>query len=215
MLILYLHLMLILSFPVPQAEGQDNPEGEPAYDISIRATGSVIMNHESFKGILEKPFHIEAVYEVTPCDKKLASIEVRNAHYPLTWYEIDEEGKPVNVMFNPKLNYFNDHTTYVVMDMSQHTDTVYIDFDRSIRLLNVYPNPHRGILWIEYSAFGTTEIDLQVMDCSGRLVNGNEQVLAAGENRLTLDMDQLGQGIYFLRMKGPCIDELIRIIHLE
>jgi hypothetical protein len=192
-------------------------------DSSLYSSGfSVILSSRDsalftpvFKEADEKPFEIEAVYETGDCENTLVSIEAHNAHPPLSWYELNATGQRVQVLYNPQLNHFKNHTTYVVEDMSQHTDTVYIDFRQSLEIIDIYPNPHRGAIHIDYSAIDPTQITVGIFDFSGRKIFEENYQLLENQNQLTLNLDPLAQGVYFLSLNGLCIHELLKIIHLE
>lgn len=173
------------------------------------------VNGDKYKGNAEKPFHIEAIYETTECSNSLTSIQINNAHLPLTWYELDDLGLPVKILINPELYYFNNHTTYVVEDFSKNLDTIYIDFHQALAVYQIYPNPHRGIIYIDYAAMEATEVDIMVTDVSGKQIFTGQLVLNESGNQAKLDLSRLGQGIYFLSLKGLCINELKKIIHLK
>lgn len=198
-------------------------QSSPGMQSSEPSFGSVIISGEAvnyiavdqLKSITEKPFNIEAVYESSECSSELTSIAVNNAHFPLTWYELNENGQRVHTLFNPQLNHFSNQTTYVVFDITQHSDTIFIDFQKSIALRKVFPNPHKDRLYIDYSTMETTPLSIYIMDVTGRKVYDYSTRLIEGQNRLTLHFDQLGEGMYFLSMKGKCINELLKIIHLD
>jgi hypothetical protein len=206
----YLRLLFLLFLAAP-AQGQDMVTGT----VRIAEGNTVFVPDEHYKEATERPFRIEAVFESAECSNSLISIEVHNAHPPLTWYELDEAGQKVHTLFNPQLNYFNDHTTYLVQDMSQHTDTIYIDFDQVMAVKDIHPNPHRGVLFIRYSAIDPVDVRLSLVDMSGRTVMNEGYRLLAGENSLSLDLVILEQGVYFLGLDGPCVHERMKIIHLE
>jgi len=163
----------------------------------------------------QKPFSIEAVFEFAECSNNLVSIDVFNAHPPLTWFELNEAGQRVHTLFNPQLNYFNDHTTYVVQDMTQHTDTIFIDFDQAHAVRRIYPNPHRGELYLDYSAYREEGLKYSVVDLSGRKIMEGNCMLQQGDHQMILDLRNLRQGVYFFSITGLCVGRMEKIIHLE
>ena len=66
--------------------------------------------------------------------------------------------------------------------------------------LHTFPNPAKNMLQLEMQADQDGVIDLVVMDALGRtMFTHNNEQLNAGEPRLiTLDVDQLGNGTYFI-----------------
>ncbi len=204
-------LLLAFAWPALKTGDPDIVTGK----VSILRGQSVFTPDDPFKGSAEKPFHIEAVFETSPCSNQLVSIDVHNAHPPLTWYELDASGHKVHTLFNPDLNHFNDHTTYMVQDMSRHTDTIFIDFDQVLAIKRIHPNPHRGTLFIDYSAIEPEGMRITLHDMTGKTVMSETRFLSAGENRFSLDLESVGQGVYFLRLDGNCIRERLKIVHLE
>lgn len=214
-------LILILLFPVSlilKAQDQHSASagsGNSWGDARITPSGIQQNNTSDQKSSAEKPFSIQAVYTTTPCSSTLASIDVFNAHFPLTWYELDTDGQRVHILFNPQLNYFNNHTTYVVEDFSQHTDTIFIEFEKSLAIHTIFPNPHRKNLFIHYSAMETTAIEVRIYDTAGRQVLAYDQVLSPGEQQAAFNLEDLQQGVYFFSLNGLCINELKKIVHLR
>ena len=208
-------LLCTMDIGYGQAVEGPYPEQRQWGNASIQTDGVSYEFSAFTKDSEEKPFHIEAVYEFKECTNALFSIEVYNAHFPLTWYELNESGQWVHTLFYPDLYHFNDHTTYVVQDMSQHTDTIYIDFDESLAVERVYPNPHRGKINIEYSAIDRTGMVVNIVDVSGRLLMNESFFLDEGEHVVALNLEALQQGVYFMTLQGTCINQLHKIIHLQ
>jgi len=192
-----------------------DPSDNSKRTVFIYSDRTDYFDQPDYKDVAEKPFTIEAVYEVSDCESELTSIQVNNAHLPLTWYELNEAGHRIHILFYPQLNHFNNNTTYVVEDFSQHTDTIYIEFNKSLAVEKIYPNPHRGNLSIDYSAIDPTEMFIKVFDTSVKLVSSQTHILHEGQNQMTLDMSNLKQGVYFLALNGLCINQLKKIIHLR
>lgn len=211
----FIAFILPAQFLFSQETGSESFTKDPQWGHILISPNHTKYHYENFKSISEKPFSIEAVYDTQECSNTLTSIQVYNAHLPLTWYELDEQGQRVHILFNPQLNYFNNHTTYVVEDFSKHTDTIYIDFHQSLAVEKIYPNPHRGVLFIDYAAMEPTEMDIKMFDIAGRVVLDGVHVLNEGTNQLRLEISHLQQGIYFLNLHGSCISELRKIIHLK
>jgi hypothetical protein len=214
-LIIFIAVLCTIAVAIGQAyESADTAEWQRG-NASLQSDGVIYEFFANQKDSEEKPFHIEAVYEFEECSNSLFSIEVHNAHFPLTWYELNESGQRVHILFNPDLYHFNDHTTYVVQDMSQHTDTIYIDFDESLAVNQVYPNPHRGKVHIEYSAMDRTGMVVHIVDAAGHLVMNQSFSLDEGEHVVTLNLDALQQGVYFMTLEGTCIHQFHKLIHLR
>lgn len=205
-------ILLIADLPLL---GQEETTIPSRGDAVIHQNNIEYTPHSNLKNSLEKPFNIEAIYETSECSVALTSIKVYNAYFPLTWYELDEYGQRIHTLFNPELYYFNNQTTYVVEDFSKHTDTIYIEFEKSLAIEKVYPNPHRGTIFIQYSAIEISSMNIKLFDSVGRLVLSYDQDLHEGKQLAALELGHLEQGVYFLSLEGQCINELKKIIHLK
>jgi hypothetical protein len=65
-------------------------------------------------------------------------------------------------------------------------------------LLNIYPNPTKDKLNIQYEGFGITS--LIILDVSGNIVLQKNDILSAGENTLQLNLLYLPKGMYVLQL---------------
>lgn len=88
------------------------------------------------------------------------------------------------------------------------TGSIGLEENKSILSINVYPNPTTGILSLE-SITGANIEAVKIFDLSGALVYQRDQVLAT---RLSLTLNHLAKGIYFLKIDAAGDVELIRIV---
>ena len=65
-------------------------------------------------------------------------------------------------------------------------------------LLNIYPNPTKDKLNIQYEGFGITS--LIILDVGGNIVLQKNDILSAGENTLQLNLLYLPKGMYVLQL---------------
>ena len=68
-------------------------------------------------------------------------------------------------------------------------------------MLNIYPNPGDRVFTVKYAITCETPVNLSLYDVTGRLVrvliNENQK---SGSYQRTLDLSELAQGIYFVRL---------------
>lgn len=67
-------------------------------------------------------------------------------------------------------------------------------------MISVYPNPSNGVFNIEVEGNLESALDLQVTDISGRVLADLSGAIQAGSNIATLNLTDLAQGSYLLRM---------------
>ena len=66
--------------------------------------------------------------------------------------------------------------------------------------MKVYPNPGNGLFKFEYERNGTGELNLEVISLTGNVVYS--KIIEGSANQpLTIDLQHLTKGIYFMRMK--------------
>ncbi|MBL0744132.1 T9SS type A sorting domain-containing protein [Chryseolinea sp. Jin1] len=68
--------------------------------------------------------------------------------------------------------------------------------------LSAYPNPVARQLFVHVRAGNYPEVRLSLMNASGRVVKSQTYLgLQEGANTLTLDVDDLTNGVYWLRVE--------------
>ena len=67
--------------------------------------------------------------------------------------------------------------------------------------LNVYPNPSTGRTWVTLELPSTGLLQLEVMTMTGQRVMYEQHPEASGQMRLELDLNQLADGMYFVRLQ--------------
>ena len=75
----------------------------------------------------------------------------------------------------------------------------------------VYPNPATQLINIRFAAEQSVTTRVQLVDLTGRIVRNQEFTAVAGENLLTIDMNDLARGIYTLIVDSGNIQQQSRI----
>ncbi|MBT4969438.1 MAG: T9SS type A sorting domain-containing protein, partial [Bacteroidetes bacterium] len=66
---------------------------------------------------------------------------------------------------------------------------------------NVYPNPFKQSVEIEFTLNQPTELNFQLYDLHGKLVyNGKSKLYTSGANKEKLTISKLSAGNYFIRI---------------
>jgi len=79
-------------------------------------------------------------------------------------------------------------------------------------LYSVYPNPAHDEITINVNVKETTDISVQLMDMSGRVVLTQNEILSTGLNLINLSLVQLSKGIYMLEVKSTADNWKAKII---
>lgn len=78
--------------------------------------------------------------------------------------------------------------------------------------LTVYPNPTEGELSVRFDASSSQNLDLQVLDVTGKVVQTNSVNANSGANLVVLGTDTLSSGVYFLKISGPNTQNSIQFV---
>jgi hypothetical protein len=63
----------------------------------------------------------------------------------------------------------------------------------------IYPNPVRDFLFVDVSSSVQQSLELEIFDVAGRVVFNSSIELQQGSQKLSLDVSEIGNGIYFLK----------------
>jgi hypothetical protein len=77
--------------------------------------------------------------------------------------------------------------------------------------LSIFPNPADKQTVVMLSSPRDQRISWQLADITGRIVMSNKMAIKKGDNRITLDLDKLKPGSYFLKVTGPYVNALEKI----
>ena len=77
--------------------------------------------------------------------------------------------------------------------------------------VKAYPNPFSGELTIEVSDYKGQEVNLQIMNVMGQVVEASKVDLPAS-GKITLELSDLNGGVYFVRIKGDSVDQTLKLI---
>lgn len=80
--------------------------------------------------------------------------------------------------------------------------------------LSLYPNPAntQAMLVFRYNGIEEPNVNLQIMDLSGRLLIERRIAIRPGSNSLPLDTKSLSHGVYLVRLIGPGIAVARRLV---
>lgn len=79
--------------------------------------------------------------------------------------------------------------------------------------INLFPNPaNDGFTTIEFELSNDQQVEVSVVDMTGRVVFSELQSLMAGGQFLNLDVDALAQGTYFVTVRGTEINRTAKLV---
>jgi GEVED domain/Secretion system C-terminal sorting domain len=91
---------------------------------------------------------------------------------------------------------------------------VKLKFDDAMRFVT-YPNPVRDLLHVNLFALSSQNIQLQLVDITGRLVYKDLVSVVKGDNEITISTKALSKGIYILSVKSGSSQVLNERIQIE
>ena len=86
-----------------------------------------------------------------------------------------------------------------IWDFKLEETTATDDPIAAAEIVNIFPNPSKGIVHVDITKMGESQAQLFVWDAHGKLV---QQMLAHSNNRTTLNLSSLAKGTYFIQIKG-------------
>jgi hypothetical protein len=75
-----------------------------------------------------------------------------------------------------------------------------LDVNSNGNVVNVYPNPAKDNLNIEYTSNNNASLSLQIIDMSGRIIKQVQTKIASGNNAILLPLDGVSAGMYQLQL---------------
>ena len=76
----------------------------------------------------------------------------------------------------------------------------------------VYPNLTSGLLSIELNAHNETKVKVVVTDVLGSVKYAKESNLVRGENVIDIDIIQLINGTYFIKIRSASVERIASVI---
>ena len=74
-------------------------------------------------------------------------------------------------------------------------------------LLSIFPNPAKNLLTVSVSNSANENAVVQVVDMLGKVVKQQNVLLVAGNNTVSLAIDNLAKGSYFVVIKGSSLQQ--------
>lgn len=78
--------------------------------------------------------------------------------------------------------------------------------------LSVYPNPAREAINLSFDVEKAGEANVSLVDVTGRTAVRRNEAVTAGRNELSLDLDGVAPGVYFLRVQNGTVFNTTKIV---
>tara|TARA_Y100000589_G_scaffold97018_1_gene91587 strand:+ start:5944 stop:11133 length:5190 start_codon:yes stop_codon:yes gene_type:complete len=80
-----------------------------------------------------------------------------------------------------------------------------------ITSMNCFPNPASSFVNLEFSIENDSKLDIILVDNLGKLVYSNSSLFNSGVNRITLPLDNVSKGIYYIEVRGVDFVERLKL----
>ncbi len=87
-------------------------------------------------------------------------------------------------------------------DQFTYSKIVALSLDKENSFARFYPNPVTNKLNIVIHATQRENVNWRIIDATGRIISGQSEQLSAGDNQLTIDVNKLAKGVYFISVDG-------------
>ncbi|MBT8196317.1 MAG: T9SS type A sorting domain-containing protein, partial [Bacteroidia bacterium] len=78
--------------------------------------------------------------------------------------------------------------------------------------INIFPNPSTGNVTIEYVMNANMDVEIKVMDITGRTVEQKSQNANSGMNSLKMDLSHLNNGVYFVNLNNTLENKVLKFV---
>ncbi|MFN9111961.1 MAG: T9SS type A sorting domain-containing protein, partial [Bacteroidota bacterium] len=96
------------------------------------------------------------------------------------------------------------------------TGNVGLEEVEEVNNISLYPNPTTSNATLAFDLITSTEVNVNVYDMSGRLVQTvNAGLLMSGKNEITIETSALNSGVYFTHISTPQFSKTYRLVVLK
>ncbi len=79
-------------------------------------------------------------------------------------------------------------------------------------IVKLYPNPVNNELKLSINAAQRHNIQLKIIDASGRTINHQTRQLTTGSNSFTIDVTKIANGVYYLNIQGNGVNKWMQFV---
>lgn len=113
--------------------------------------------------------------------------------------------------YSTKKNFTTIGNTAIMTPSATTLKTIGVE-EIEVEKLSVYPNPARESISLKFFSDQETQSTIQFIDMNGRIVRTLEADFIDGDNDITIETEQLSNGIYFIRLITPYQTETKRLM---
>lgn len=171
-------------------------QGYPSYTVGLcgysnRASISISQttSHSSVP-LFEMPVPVKLINKRTGKDTTIVLNVTSNSQF----FNIPLNINPDSIAFDPELQILskNNKVSMTFCDATQEIDNQW--------LTNISPNPVASTLTFNFQNQKTEDATIQIIDALGQVVYTEKKRIVTGENHLSLSVQTLPSGIYFLKL---------------
>jgi len=189
--------------------------GETTQTISVDFTGiygCTVSNAEGCTSYVEVMVTVNDIVDVdlggdqTICDNQLFTLNAGNGYAAYEWNDMTTDP---TLVVNGSTVGVGTHVFYVTATTDQGcttTDTVTFTIDNCTGIdekggaaLTVFPNPSNGLVYVDFGAAISEEVDLTVLDVSGKAVF-NQVIGTTNQSRVELNLSDFPVGLYYINL---------------
>ena len=142
---------------------------------------------------------------------------------PTSWTWDFGDGSATSGLQNPTHTYAAKGTYTISLTVDNHCGTTVlhrnllvqgIGLEESIGLtdLGLFPNPSKGVFNLSFTSPSSTDLRITVIDLSGKRVKQLEYTSSTGKNRIELNLNQVRNGLYMIRLETQKGIQILRAI---
>jgi ELWxxDGT repeat protein len=172
----------------------------------IIANGNGVLTWKTDNEINTKSFTVERSTDGRSYNA-IGSVAATNQpgthQYNYTDQNIKSLGAPV-IYFRLKQIDIDGHYTY--------SNIVRLALDNLQTFVMLYPNPVKNNINLTINADQKEKLQWQLMDNTGRLIKKGRYEISEGSTAVSINMDNLSSGIYFMKLNGSIFQQTIKVV---
>lgn len=130
------------------------------------------------------------------------------------WMGVDQEMIASDIFFRDFINGPNPNGgSYEPLDLVQETITsVSSELQRNYKIDSVYPNPASNYTQVNLYINDYQHVNVELIDVNGKVVMRSTRRLSPGKHTISLQLDRVLPGIYFVKAKSEKLNDTKRLI---
>ena len=119
--------------------------------------------------------------------------------------------KQENKLFNIVLEWSEGDDSFSINGINIAESVIVEISNTAITSMNCFPNPASSFVNLEFNIENDSKLDISLVDNLGKLIYSSSSLFNSGVNRITLSLDNVSKGIYYIEVRGVDFVERLKL----